>query len=117
MGGDDGGRGPRKWAELRFSVIGPLLASPPESGELGLVIEDLARKRWRHPTTGESVRFSSSTIERWFYAARGTTDPISALTRKVRADAGVNKAMSLPLLEALGLQYMCPVTQFSGNPW
>jgi hypothetical protein len=99
------GRGPRKWAELKFSVIGPLLASPPEEGELGQSIKDLAHKRWRHPTTTELVNFSPSTIERWFYAARGSDDPIAALMRKVRSDAGVSKAMSKELLEALRLQY------------
>jgi len=105
MEDEDRGRGPRKWAELRFSVIGPLLASPPEAGELRLAIEELARRRWRHPTTGLLVTFSASTIERWLYAARGAVDPIGALTRKVRADAGVNKVMSAALLEALRLQY------------
>lgn len=105
MADDDRGRGPRKWAELRFSVIGPLLASPPRAGELRVAIEELARKRWRHPTTGLLVNFGASTIERWFYAARGRDDPIAALTRKVRSDAGMNKALSKEQLEALRLQY------------
>jgi hypothetical protein len=99
------GRAPRKWAELRFSVVGPLLASPPEVGDLGYAIEELARKRWLHPTTGELVDFGASTIERWFYAARGAVDPVAALMRKVRTDAGVHKAMSAELIEALRLQY------------
>jgi transposase InsO family protein len=105
MGENDRGRGPRKWAELKFSVIGQLLASPPEEGELRPAIEELARTPWRHPITGSPVSFGASTIERWFYAARGTDDPIAALKRKVRSDAGVAKAMSAELLEALRLQY------------
>ena len=35
-----------------------------------LQLERLAEKPWRHPTTGELVRFGLSTIERWYYAAR-----------------------------------------------
>jgi hypothetical protein len=38
-------RGPRvheRWAHLRFSVIGQILAAPPPKGELGAEIEALA---------------------------------------------------------------------------
>jgi len=105
MGKDDQGRGPRKWAELRFSVIGSLLASPPKKGDLCEALEDLSQKLWENPSTLEMVRFHYSTIERWFYAARGADDPIAELTRKIRSDTGVNKAMGEALLKALGLQY------------
>ena len=105
MGGDERGRGPRKWAELRFSIVGPLLTSPPAQGELGRALSTLARLRWKHPTTGEMVGFHESTIERWYYAARGADDPVAALMRKVRSDTGALRAMSAELLEALGIQY------------
>ena len=42
---------------MRFSVIGQLLAAPPDKGELKAAIEALAARTWRHPTTGEPVRF------------------------------------------------------------
>src|SRR5208282_2567308 len=64
-------RGPRvheRWAHLRFSVIGQLLAAPPPKGELRAQIEALAGRQWRHPVTGEPVRFGFSTIERWYSA-------------------------------------------------
>ena len=67
-------RGPRvheRWAHLRFSVIGRLLAAPPAVGELRAEIEKLATQEWRHPITGAPIRFSFSTIERWFYQASG----------------------------------------------
>jgi hypothetical protein len=32
-----------KWARLRFSIIGPLLAAPPTRGELKLEIAGLAK--------------------------------------------------------------------------
>ena len=77
-----------RWARLRFSIIGPLLASPPDEGELRARIDDLAARSWKHPSHGEMLRFSFKTIERWYYAARGETDPIAVLERKV-AGGGV----------------------------
>jgi hypothetical protein len=56
-----------RWAQLRFSVIGQLLASPPRKGALRSELQKLAE--WRHPATGEPVRFAASTIERWYYQA------------------------------------------------
>ena len=50
-------RGPRvheRWAHLRFSVVGQLLAAPPAKGELKAAIEGLAGRTWQHPTTGET---------------------------------------------------------------
>ena len=44
-----------RWARFRFSVVGPLLAAPPEPGELRARLEELAGRSWRHPTTGEVV--------------------------------------------------------------
>jgi len=41
-----------RWARLRFAVVGPLLAAPPEPGQVRELITALAAKRWRHPVTG-----------------------------------------------------------------
>src|SRR5271157_4937841 len=91
-------RGPRvheRWAHLRFSVIGQLLAAPPPKGELRAQIEALAGRQWRHPITGEPARFGFSTIERWFYRAlKERRDPVGVLRRKLRTDAGQQPAMS-----------------------
>jgi len=95
----------RLWAELRFSVVGRLLASPPQRGELGQQIRALARKRWRHPADGSWITFGASTIERWFYAARDSSDPLRALTARVRKDVGAHKVMSDRLLTALRQQH------------
>ena len=67
--------GPRvheRWAHLRFSVVGQLLAAPPPKGELRAAIIALAARTWQHPTTAEPVRFGFSTIERWYYRALAT---------------------------------------------
>ena len=53
-----------RWAQLRFAVVGPLLAAPPPRGELRARIEELAQKTWPHPTNGDLVRCGASTIER-----------------------------------------------------
>ena len=94
------------WARLRFSIIGGLLACPPSRGQLGPALEKLAAQRYRHPSrANEWVTFGASTIERWYYKAVGASDPIAVLARKVRGDAGHNRAMKPALLEALGHQY------------
>jgi transposase InsO family protein len=83
-----------RWARLRFQIIGQLLGSPPEPGELAARIAELAARPWQHPSTGEAVRFSAKTIERWFYTARGQQDPIRALERKVPKHAGTHPSVS-----------------------
>jgi putative transposase len=105
MRGQQAKRRRRLWAELRFSVIGGLLASPPPNGELGQAIRALARKRWRHPIDGSPITFGASTIERWFYAARDRSDPLRVLAAKVRKDVGTHKVMSDKLLSALRQQH------------
>ena len=95
-----------RWAQLRFSVIGQLLAAPPEKGALGSALAALAAREWRHPTTGALVRFGVSTIERWYYRALGERhDPVGVLRRKRRQDAGQQTAMGEALRQALLAQY------------
>lgn len=102
-------RGPRvheRWAHFRFSVIGRLLAAPPDKGELRSAIEELALRTWQHPTTGEPVRFGFSTIERWYYRAlRERADPVGVLRRRIRADAGQQVAIGEALRRELLAQY------------
>jgi hypothetical protein len=40
-----------RWALLRFSVVGQLLAAPPPEGELRAEIKKLAAREWQHPIT------------------------------------------------------------------
>ena len=93
------------WAQLRFSIVGGLLARPPEKGKLRKELEKLARHSYQHPTKDALVTFGVSTIERWYYQAQKTDDPVSALAKRLRSDAGASKAMSMALLEELGNQY------------
>jgi len=94
-----------RWARLRFLIVGPLLASPPARGELQEEIARLAEKSWQHPRTGELVRFGRSTIERWLSVARASRDPLAALGRGVRRDAGSQPSLSLELRALVRQQY------------
>jgi putative transposase len=99
-------RSHERWARFRFSVIGPLLAAPPERGELQEQLEKLSRQKWHHPITGQRVQFGLSTIERWFYTARNEKkDPVQALRRKIRSDQGGHPALSSELRKLLAGQY------------
>ena len=95
-----------RWARLRFSVIGQLLAAPPKRGELQRELKALAARTWCHPVSGKPVRFGLSTIERWLrQARRENRDPVGVLRRKVRSDAGRQDSVSLAIREALRAQY------------
>ena len=105
--GTSNARGEReRWARLRFAVVGPLLASPPPRGRLRVELERLAQQHWEHPCGEGPVRFSASTIERWYYRARAAHhDPVRALRARPRTDAGRVRAMSAALVAALRSQY------------
>jgi putative transposase len=95
-----------RWAQLRFSVVGHLLADPPAKGALQSAIDKLAAREWRHPVTGEPVKFGASTISRWYYRALGERqDPVAVLRRKLRQDAGRQASMTAALRQALQAQY------------
>ena len=94
-----------RWALLRFSVIGTLMASPPEPGRLRDALVVLAAKTWRHPDSGLDLHFGISTLERWYYAARRCDDPLVALRDRLRGDEGRHPSMSEQAVAALTAQY------------
>lgn len=96
---------PDRWARLRFAIIGPLLAAPPARGELRAALERQAQHNWKHPINGTLLRVSFATIERWYYLARGAQDPVAALRRQRRNDAGRARRLSLAVIQALQAQY------------
>ena len=94
------------WARFRFAVIGELLSCPPPKGQLQKALDRLARQHYQHPIDpGRRICFGRSTIERWYYKARATPDPIAALGRRIRRDAGIRWSMTETLLAALKAQY------------
>lgn len=99
-------RDPDRWARLRFSIIGPLLAAPPGPGELHEALTELAEKSWRHPITGAPIHFGVSTLERWYYAALNAKhDPVGTLRPQPRKDIGKPRRLSEALRQALQIQY------------
>ena len=94
-----------QWARLRFAIIGPLLAAPPEDGDLAAQLQALAAKTWRHPFTGLEIRFGFSTLERWLYAAKKARDPVQALRNQVRGDIGRFPSFTALAAQALADQY------------
>ena len=94
-----------RWAHMRFSVVGQLLAAPPPKGQLRAELKKLAARTWQHPITGKPVRFAFSTIERWLHRARRERrDPVGVLRRNVRADAGTQE-LSVLVRHLLRSQY------------
>jgi len=95
-----------RWAHLRFSIVGPLLAAPPAHGELRAELERLAQKEWLHPIERKPVQFGVSTIERWYYAARASdNDPVGILRRAVRSDSGRHPSLDEDLRRVIETQY------------
>ena len=106
MPGEDSTPARVKWAHFRFSVVGPLLASPPKKGELRAEVGGLAAKAWVHPITCEPTRFGRSTIQKWYYQAkRAWRDPVTALARKVRTDSGATRGMKPELKKIIVEQH------------
>jgi hypothetical protein len=95
-----------RWAQFRFSVVGFLLAAPPEQGKLQQAIKKLSCNSYKHPITGERVGFGFSTIERWYYKAlNARTDPVGELRSKVRKDLGQHPGMPVELRPHLVAQH------------
>lgn len=98
-------RSPSDWAVFRLSVVGGLLARPPEKGHLKKALSDLAKATWKHPIHGGYVSFSFKTIERWYYAARDSDNPVEVLATKLRCDRGGRMIVGTKLEELLTSQY------------
>ena len=94
-----------QWARLRFSIIGALLAAPPDPGDLQTALGLLAAKTWRHPASGMDVSFGHSTLERWYYAARKAHDPVSALKNRLRGGVKRFPSLSQSVIDTLIQQY------------
>ena len=94
------------WAEFRFGVIGALLSSPPEAGELRARLRELSEKAWRHPLHGGDWKVSLPTIERWYYQSlKHDKDPVGSLRRKLRSDSGTTRHLTPEIKNWLQVNY------------
>ena len=95
-----------RWAQLRFLIVGRLFAEPPEPGDLFNRLLELANKTWRHPVTGQEIRFGVSTLERWYYRARKAHDPVGLLKNRPSSHYGTFPSLGLEIREQLCAQYL-----------
>lgn len=92
--------------QFRLKIIGSLLASPPNKGDLKNQLFQLAQKSWLHPISGESVRYSLPTLERWYYrATKAPQNLLKILSTQQRNDKGAFKSLSQSVCDALTQQY------------
>jgi transposase InsO family protein len=94
-----------RWAAFRHAVIGQLLSSRLERGELQRELAGLAKEVWRHPLTDAPLSLGRSTLERWYYLALRAANPIETLRRKIRSDAGKQRSVSGDARKAIASQY------------
>ena len=107
MSDRDGPSPQEKMARFKFSVVGPLLAAPPDRGALARAIDELAAKTWRDPLSGEPTNYSRSTIERWYYElVNEQRDPMTALAPKIRKDSGTHPSIGAALVELIRAQFL-----------
>ena len=100
-----GGSTHQRWALFRFSVVGPLFANPPGQGALVDKLTELSLTPWTHPITEKPVVFTLKTIERWYYQAKKTQQPVEALRPKIRKDHRCFPSIKQSVAQALRTQY------------
>jgi hypothetical protein len=70
----------QRWAQVRFAIIGTVLAHAGDQTQGGLrdQLRQLAQQMWQHPITGAPVRFAFSTMNRlkYFVSYSSDTPPV-----------------------------------------
>ena len=94
-----------RFARFRFAVVGELFSVVPQPGELKKRLQKLADKEWHHPITGKPIRYSFSSIERWYYQSLDKSNPMAELKRPERSDYGKSRVMTPSLISELLSQY------------
>ena len=92
--------------QFRLKIIGSLLASPPNKGDLKNQLSQLAQKPWLHPISGERVYYSLPTLERWYYKAiKAPQHLLKTLSTQQRNDKGTFKSLNQAICDVLIQQY------------
>lgn len=92
--------------QFRLKIIGGLLASPPDKGDLKKQLAQLAQKPWLHPLSGETVHYSIPTLERWYYKTKKEQkNQLNVLSPALRTDKGAFKSLNQAVCDALAKQY------------
>lgn len=95
----------QRWAVWRFGIVGPLLAKPPETGELSQCLSELSDKEYKHPITQKPICVGKSSIERWYYKIRNAPDPLKVLARRSNVNAGQHPSIGADLALVIKEQY------------
>lgn len=90
---------------FRYTVLSPLLASPPRPGELAAYLREIAAREHMQPWDQQRVKISFRTLERWYSLARKSSRPTEALQPKLRCDRQATRALSLAHKEWIGQFY------------
>ncbi len=77
-------------ALFRYAVLGDLLHRGLRRGELGRVLTERARKKWKGPD-GRERRIAKKTLEEWLYRYR--TSGFDGLVPSARRDRGKVRAL------------------------
>jgi len=92
--------------QFRLKIIGGLLASPPDKGNLKIELYQLAQKPWLHPISGSTVHYSKATLERWYYKVKNEQkNLLKLLSTSKRCDHGTFKSLNQAVGDALTQQY------------
>ena len=102
-----GSRVHERWARLRFSVIGALLAAPPAKGALRAALAAIGGARMAPPEHRRASPLRCLDLGTMVSTAAATSSMIrsSVLRRKRRQDAGAQASMTPALRQALLAQY------------
>ena len=92
------------WAEFRLAVVGQLLYSERDPGELHCRLDELSETTWLDPESHAPLHIGRSTIERWYYqACQSMPDPL-ALWVRPRSDKGSFPSISQNTRKAIDRQ-------------
>ena len=92
--------------QFRLKIIGGLLASPPQKGDLKNQLTQLSEKSWFHPLSGERVHYSIPTLERWYYKSKNEDqNQLNSLGTVLRDDKGTFKSLKQSVCDVLEAQY------------
>ncbi|MCA9623505.1 MAG: helix-turn-helix domain-containing protein, partial [Myxococcales bacterium] len=79
-------------AIFRAEIIGALVRSDLDHGELATTLRKLSKQHFRPPGSARTRTYSVTTLERWYYAYRAGGLP--ALMPERRTDAGRGQALT-----------------------
>lgn len=89
----------RNIALFRYGLIAPAISETyDETKSMKEFFSDAAKRTYRNPR-GEDVKFSASTLERWYYSYQ--KDGFDALIPKRRCDSGQPRKMDSDIIEQI----------------